>query len=204
MSIKTIIGGVAVLAMAWPVASAQAQDSPDFLSVNGASFSIGGGVVGFTDGTTRDFTSVGGAWDARLTYGTRSPVAIEAAYTGGAMAIDALGLDSNAALLSTGAEVLGRVNIMTTDIQPYVVAGVGWRRYSIINSDRNTSSVSEDDNLGEIPMGAGLAYRYQSFVVDGRALIRFAFNDDLIAPTESGDTANLNNWQAQLTLGYEF
>jgi hypothetical protein len=152
----------------------------------------------------RDFATVGGAWDARVVYGTRTLVAIEAAYTGGAVGVDALGLDDNAALISTGAEVLARVNFLQKEWQPYVVAGLGWRHYSIVNTDRNTSSVGEDEDLGEIPMGAGVSYRYQGLVVDGRALFRAAFNDDMIRSTESGSEANLHNWQAQVTAGYEF
>ena len=210
MSKNKFIGGVAGIALLSLGAPALADTSdmgpnaPNIFTVYGTSVSVGGGVVGFTDGDMRDFATVGGAWDARVVYGTRTLVAIEAAYTGGAVGVDALGLDDNAALISTGAEVLARVNFLQKEWQPYVVAGLGWRHYSIVNTDRNTSSVGEDEDLGEIPMGAGVSYRYQGLVVDGRALFRAAFNDDMIRSTESGSEANLHNWQAQVTAGYEF
>jgi hypothetical protein len=179
--------------------------APDILSVYGTSVSVGGGVVGFSEAEMRDFTTnVGGAWDARVVFGTRADVAIEAAYTGGAVGLNALGLDDNAALISTGAEVLARVNLLKEQWQPYVVAGVGWRHYSIVNSDENTSSVGDDEDLGEIPMGAGLSYRFEGLVVDGRALFRAAFKDDMISTSGTGDEVGLHNWQAQITAGYEF
>ena len=210
MSKRKLIGGVAGVALLWLGGPAVAEESdmgpnaPKIYSMYGASMSVGGGVVGFTDDAMRDFASVGGAWDARFVFGTRADIAVEAAYTGGAVSIDALGLDDNAALISSGAEVLGRVNLLKEEWQPYVVAGVGWRHYSIVNSDRNTSSVGEGEDLGEIPMGAGLSYRYQGLVVDGRALFRAAFNDDLIDESATDEKANLHSWQAQLTAGYEF
>jgi hypothetical protein len=208
MSNAKILGGVAGIALLWAAAPAQAEDmgpnAPKIYSMYGASMSVGGGVVGFVDNAMRDFANVGGAWDARLVFGTRTNVAVEAAYTGGAVGIDALGLDSNAALISTGAEVLGRVNLLTHEWQPYAVAGVGWRHYSIVNTDRNTSSVQDAEDLGEIPLGAGLAYRYQGLVVDGRGLFRVAFNDDMIDRSATTEKANLHTWQAQLTAGYEF
>jgi hypothetical protein len=210
MRYSILFAGAAGLAFAGFAGTAQAEkpagdpNAPDIYSVYGTSVTVGGGVVGFTDGSMRDFASTGGAWDARLVFGTREYLAVEAAYTGGAIAIDALGLDNDADLLSSGAEVLGRVNLLTKEWQPYVVAGVGWRHYSIINSNRNTSSVQDNEDLGEIPLGAGVAYRYRGLVVDGRALFRAAFKDDLVNPEPAGENVSLNSWQTQITAGWEF
>lgn len=210
MSKKKLVGavaGLALLALGVPAhadESAMGPNAPKIFTTYGASFNVGGGVVGFTDGDMRDFANVGGAWDARFVFGTRADVAIEAAYTGGAVSVDALGLDDDAALISTGAEVLARVNFLKKEWQPYIVAGVGWRHYSIVNSDENTSSVQDAEDLGEIPMGIGLSYRYRGLVVDGRGLFRAAFNDDMIVTRPTESDPSLSNWQAQVTAGYEF
>lgn len=210
MSKRKLIGSVAGLALLWLGAPAHADTSemgpnaPQIFSVYGASLSVGGGVMGFTDDAMRDFANVGGGWDARFVLGTRTDVAIEAAYTGGAVSVDALGLDDNAALISSGAEVLARVNFLKKEWQPYIVAGLGWRHYSIVNSDQNTSSVQEGEDLGEVPLGAGVSYRYRGLVVDGRGLLRAAFKDDMIARRGAEEKANLHTWHAQITAGYEF
>jgi hypothetical protein len=210
MRYTKILVGVAGLAIAGFSAPAQAErpaddpKAPNILSQYGASISVGGGVMGFTDSDMRDFASVGGGWDARLVYGTREFIAVEAAYTGNATSIDALGLDNDATLLSNGAEVLGRVNLMKREWQPYVVAGLGYRHFQIVNSDRNTSSVSGNEDIGEIPMGVGVAYRIRGLVVDGRGIFRAAFNDNLIDTAPGASTANQSSWGAQITAGYEF
>jgi hypothetical protein len=208
MSNKMVLSGVAGIALMMLAAPADAEEDlhkPEIYSVYGASFSVGGGVVGFTDDAVRDFSnSVGGAWDARLVYGTRTDVAVEAAYTGGAVGLDALGLDNNATLISSGVEVLGRVNLLKEQWQPYLMAGIGWRHYSIVNTDQNTSSVDDAEDLGEVPMGGGVSYRYEGLVVDARALFRAAFNDEMIDRSATDEEANLHSWQAQVTAGWEF
>lgn len=207
-----IIAGVLSMLL---VGSAYAQTSddtgqtdpyrPNLLTPYGMSASIGGGVMGFTDSNMTDFADVGGAWEARLAIGTRRMVGAEVAYTGGAQNITALGLDSNAVLVSTGVEALGRVNFTTIALQPYVIAGVGWRRYDVTNADFNTSSVSDKDNVLEIPMGIGLAYRYRGFVVDARGIFRAAADSDLIqARSNNGKSADLHTWEGSVRLGWEF
>ena len=208
MSRKLVLSGVAGVALMWLAAPASAEPEdlhePEIYTVYGAALSVGGGVVGFTDDAMRDFANVGGAWDARLVFGTRTDIAVEAGYTGGAVGVDALGLDDNATLVSSGVEVLGRVNLLKEQWQPYLMAGVGWRHYSIVNSDQNTSSVGEAEDLGEIPMGGGISYRYEGLVVDARALFRAAFNDEMIDASATDEKANLHTWQGQVTAGWEF
>jgi hypothetical protein len=198
---------VSLLWMSAPASADEFEDEPNKPTIYtgyGTSLTVGGGVVGFTDGDMRDFATVGGAWDARVVYGTRQYIAAEAAYTGGAVPVDALGLDDNASLVSTGLEVLGRVNLMKSDWQPYLMAGIGWRHYSVVNTDQNTSSVGDSEDVGEIPMGAGVAYRYRGLVLDARGLFRAAFADEMIASNAGGGDAKLHNWQGQMTVGLEF
>lgn len=171
----------------------------------GLSASVGGGVVGFTDEDTRDFADVGGTWEARVAVGTRERVAFEAAYIGGAQGVDALGLDGDAVLLSTGIEGNVRLNLIEEQgFQPYLLAGVGWKRYDVTNADFNTSSLADDDNVVEIPLGVGIGYRYERVIVDVRGMFRPSANEDLIAVDEGADEATLANWAATLRVGAEF
>ena len=171
----------------------------------GLSLSVGGGVAGFTEEAMRDTTQTAGIWDVRATFGTRFPVALEAGYLGSAQAIDTLGLDDSAILVGTAVEALARVNVVDRGAwQPYLFAGAAWRRYDLANVDTNTSSVLDQDDLLEIPLGLGLGYRYDDFLFDARAQFRAAAEADMI-PTGTGDDAErMDTWGVSARLGYEF
>lgn len=205
MRFKAIfIAAVFAAAVGPQTASAQEDHRPNLIVPSGMSASIGGGVMGFTDDTMTDFTSAGGAWEARFIFGTREYLGLEAAYSGTAIGVDAIGLDSNAVLVSTGLEALARANLLKGDVQPYAVAGVGWRRYDLTNADFNNSSVTEEDNVFEVPLGVGVAYRYKGLVLDARGLFRVALEEDLIATAAGQDSAKLHTIEASARIGWEF
>jgi hypothetical protein len=171
----------------------------------GAAVSAGGGVSDFTRSEARDFIDVGGAWDLRGIFGTRTWVGLEAAYIGAAYKITAVG-DSDT-LYSNGAEVSGRFNIARNmgqreGLQPYLLGGVAWKNYQL-SGDLATSDVDDNDNSFEVPVGGGLAYWFRNgIMLDGRFAYRFSFENDLIQ--RGGDDANLDNWAATARLGAEF
>ena len=186
------------------------DDGNGLMSGFGTSVQVGGGAFGFTDSSTEDFMDVGGSWTARLVFGTRMPIALEAAYIGTANNISALGLDDSAFLMSNGAEANLRWNILSTlfstsidagygHIDPYIFGGVAYKRYSLANDDFNTSSVNDSDNVGEVPFGGGLAWMIGGFAIDARGEYRVAFSDDLL-----GENNALNNWNVSGRLGWEF
>lgn len=178
----------------------------------GMAVTIGGGAMGFLDGEARDLAGVGGAWEARLTVGTRTPLAFEAAYVGSAQGIDALGLDRSAVLLGSTVEGDLRLNFTTTFLQPYIFGGIGYTHYDVINEDFNTSSVNDSESMGEIPFGAGLGFQWRGLLFDVRGTMRAAFNDDLVNepgteddPLNENDTqTDLDTWTAAARVGWEF
>lgn len=192
------------------------DDDYHLMSGIGTSVQIGGGVFGFTSQGTDDFMDPGGTWTARVVVGTRMPVALEAAYMGSANTLDALGLDSDSVLLSNGAEANVRWNVLSTlfgssldtgigHVDPYVFSGIGYRRYSLVNDDFNTSSVKENDNVGEVPIGGGLSWMIGGIAIDLRGEYRLAFDDDLLAVNgRRTDSTELNTWNAAARIGWEF
>src|SRR4029078_10435722 len=94
---------------------------------------------------------------ARLLFGSRSPVAIEGAYVGSVQNIEALGLSTNSLLLGNGVEGTLRVNLTRARVQPYVFGGVGRTHYQLPNAQTNTSSLLAKDDVGTVPLGAGLS-----------------------------------------------
>lgn len=171
----------------------------------GVSLTVGGGVFGFTDQAMRDTTASGGMWDVRAAIGTHSPIAVEAAYIGTAQNINSVGLDDGAMLLGTGVEGIARVNLAPNQVvNPYFFGGAAWKRIDLTNTDTNTSDVQEVDNLIEIPVGVGLGYRMSGFVLDGRAELRMATEEDLIRNDPDTEDVRLHTWTAGAKLGYEF
>jgi hypothetical protein len=196
---------------------APGEAPPPMYTRFGLGLAVGGGVMGFVDSDTQGFTDAGGSWEARLTFGTRSPVALEAAYVGSAQNIEALGLDEDAFLLGTTLEGAARVNILRDfAVQPYLFGGLGWTRYSISNESFNTSSIENSENMGHVPVGAGLGFRaLGGLMVDVRGTFRAAFNDDImgeqldeepsdVVPDPDDTRAELDSWNLTAKLGWEF
>ena len=82
-------------------------------------------------------------WNARVLAGTRQYFGVEAAYVGTARGIDALGVQSNAALVVNGVEGDARLNV------PVVMrrgscssrsasSGSGGQHYQVTNTNRST------------------------------------------------------------------
>src|SRR5262249_17162658 len=128
-------------------------------SALGVEATVGAGAIGFIDEASRRTSGTGASWDARLMFGSRLPIAIETAYTGSVQNIDALGLSSNSLLVGNGIEGTLRVNLTRLRVQPYLFAGAGWTHYQITNTTTNTSSFLGKDDVGTVPMGAGLTVR---------------------------------------------
>ena len=198
-----------------PVAPVASEKNGHLATPFGMAIAVGGGVVGFFDTDTRGFTDTGGTWEARLTMGTRTPLAVEAAYVGSAQNIDALGLDSSAILLGSSFEADARLNFTTSAVQPYLFGGIGYTRYDVTNSDTNTSSINDKEEMGHIPVGAGLGWQYGGLLLDLRGTLRAAFDDGLHTTGEDHDEvlpddeetpqrAELDNWNVTGRVGFEF
>ena len=139
-------------------------------------------------------TGTGGAWDVRLIFGQREVLALETAYVGSAHYISALGLDSDAMLVSNGAEGTLRLNIPVIDhgsiIEPFGFVGLGWSRYELTQTAYNHSNITTAENVMEVPYGAGLTMGSDGFLVDIRFTYRATYYDQLMrTPTSSGSTA---------------
>jgi hypothetical protein len=173
----------------------------------GLAFQLGGGVTGFSRQETRNTFGTGGYWDARAILGTRSFLGAELAYVGTARDATATGL-AGGALLGNGAEAAVRVNLPIQQqrllVEPFLFGGVGWTYYQIVNEDSNSSNVKDHANALSIPFGAGVGLAYNHFTVDARFTYRPVFDDKLV-PLTGGDRdhADLQNWSAGLTVGYE-
>ncbi|HEY5946408.1 MAG TPA: hypothetical protein VIV40_12985 [Kofleriaceae bacterium] len=175
----------------------------------GFAISAGGGASGFTNEALRGATDPGGDWDVRVTFGTRSPLAIEASYIGSAQAISALGVDSDALLVGNGVQGALRLNAtLDSPVQPFIFAGLAWRRYDLTNTNTNTSDLSDVDNVAEVPVGVGIAGKFSGLILDARGEFRPTLDSDLLpeltATGATGDFEAMHRWGVNASVGYEF
>jgi hypothetical protein len=183
-----------------------ARDPEDYQL--GVGLMVGGGVTDFTHSTIRDLTATGGSWDARLIFGVREVLALEAAYVGSARDISARGLSNQATLVGNGAEGVLRLNIPVIQgrslIEPFGFAGIGWSRYQVTKSAVNNSNVGNDDDVLEIPYGAGLLIGYGGFLADARFTYRATYYNDLLRAAGDPNNGRLDSWAIAGHIGFEF
>jgi hypothetical protein len=192
-------------------APAPIEEPPEPMTLDSVGFSLaaGGGVEGFTGNTMRSTTTDGGNWNVRAALGTRQYLAFEGSYIGSAQAIDALGLDRNATLVGNGVQGAIRINATTSmELQPFLFAGVAWRHYEITNADFNTSDISDSDDVVEVPMGVGVAFKtVGGFLVDARGEFRAVTDEDLVpslSARNANDKASMHRWGVNANIGIEF
>jgi opacity protein-like surface antigen len=175
----------------------------------GFSLAAGGGVADFTDQEMRDTTGTGGTWAVRATIGTKTPLGFEGSYIGSAQQIDALGIDNDALLVSNGLQGALRLNAVTgAPITPFLFGGVAWSRFDLTNTSTNTSAISGEDNLLEIPVGLGIGGSWKGFGYDLRGELRFATNENMVpelsAGRDTGKHADMHRWGVNASIGYGF
>ncbi len=138
---------------------------------------------------------------------SQSLIAVEGAYVGSVQNIEALGLSTSSLLLGNGVEGTLRVNVTRTRVQPYLFGGVGWTHYQLTNAQANTSSLLGSDDIGTVPLGAGLSARLGSaFILDIRGTYRATFGGDMFQGVAlNTDSSNaMQTWSAAGRVGFEF
>jgi hypothetical protein len=174
------------------------------LTVLGVEATVGGGAIGFIDQNSRNVTGTGASWDARVLFGSRLPIAVETAYVGSLQSIDALGLSTDAMLVGNGIEGTLRINLIRSRIQPYLFGGAGWTHYQVTNTTTNTSSVRANDDIGTVPMGAGITARvFSNLIIDVRGTYRATFSDDMLRATATNNNS-MQSWNVGGRVGFEF
>ena len=179
----------------------------------GVGLTIGGGITGFAGHTLRSATAaLGGAWEARATFGTREAIALEASYLGSATTIGAEVGHGQATLLGTTLEADLRVNLMPAMlVDPYVFAGLGWQRYQLENPDfaPAMAGIEPSDDMWDVPVGAGIDYRAGGFIASVRGTFRAVRDANLVVTPIMGRLpsvprfAPMHSWEASLSVGFE-
>ena len=197
-----VLLGLSGAARAQTPTVSEVQARPRLLTDYGESLVVSGGVTNFIEDSIRNITDTGGFWEARLGLGTRFWIGVEGADVGSARKIRTTGVDTN--LVSHGAEGNLRINYPASGgnllIEPFVFGGLGWTHFHINGLRATTGILRPSDDILTVPVGAGITFGYDHFLIEGRFTYRQTFYDDLVP----GGNGTLKNWAAGASLGFEF
>jgi hypothetical protein len=154
---------------------------------------VGGGVDNFVGSALRSVTSIGGSWNARLTFGIHSLVAGELSYIGTAQSSSAP--VTSGTLVGNGGQVAARINgTRNTQLQPFLYGGLAFRSYST-----SMPNIMNTNNTFEVPAGVGIAGYFGDIIADVRGEYRFAW-----ATTTGTNSPLLDRWGVTGNVGFAF
>ncbi|MDB4969581.1 MAG: hypothetical protein JWN44_5270 [Myxococcales bacterium] len=175
----------AVVTATWMLGVAGAAEARPWLSFSPEQTAVtaGGGIASFAGATMRANTRLGADWDARVTFGTRSPIAFEAGYTG---LYNPLATGSGVApyLVQNSVDGALRINLIPYRVEPYIFGGLGYNHVTVYNRDQDPEMAARfkatDDQL-MVPVGGGVAGYFGSHAtIDARFTFRAMFRDELL------------------------
>jgi hypothetical protein len=149
-------------------------------------------------------TDPGATWNARVTVGARSIIALEASYVGAFNTLNGPGSKANVS--SQGFDTDFRLNFTPRRwvVQPYAFTGVGYNHMSILNADNQPTTLTGDASQFMMPTGGGIStYIGHHATIDVRGTYRYIPSSNLAVMSESGNES-IHNWSANAVVGYVF
>jgi len=182
---KKLVAAVAVLAF-WS-GSALAQERQEAnADMRGLTVLLGGGVEGYTNALASEINP-GVAYGATLILKPTKVLGLEVGYSGAANNFDrdqvSVSGRSGPDMIRNGAHAVATVGLTAAPLQPYVLAGIGLSRHNV----RADVAGFQDDNVGNVPVGAGLRLHVGSFTADARLNYNVLFDQEFAAGLPTTD-----------------
>jgi hypothetical protein len=182
---RKLVAAVAVLAF-WS-GSALAQERQEAnADMRGLTVLLGGGVEGYTSALASEINP-GVAYGATLILKPTKVLGLEVGYSGAANNFDrdevAVSGRSGPDMIRNGAHAVATVGLTAAPLQPYVLAGIGLSRHNV----RADVAGFQDDNVGNVPVGAGLRLHVGSFTADARLNYNVLFDQEFAAGLPTTD-----------------
>jgi hypothetical protein len=199
------VGGAALaaLCLAGPAFAIEAQKVGERLNLNpqppvGVNVSLG--VGGFT-GDLAQNTNVGPLLGIDATAEVLPLVGIEAGYEGQRLAIDDNRVDSGEGIWRHNVGLLAKVGpTLDEKWRPFVGAGAG---LSYLNPSEEAEGIYDADFQTELPLAAGVDYRFGNIFAGARATYSFLGGEELVAAPGGGDEKG-SLFNANITIGGRF
>lgn len=206
----------AALALAGPAAAEPASTAvanevvdpdPSLIDRLEPDLTVGVGMAGFTGRELRQQFDAGPAWHIRAGVGEWNAVRFEVVYSGSMQDANAMDASPNARLVGHGVHGQFRINVLPElPVEPFFFAGAGWSNYRVVGGTAGAAIRSTGrDNVLEIPIGIGAAYRYGDFYFDLRAAFGAVSAAELV-PTNDPDSsqtgASMHRFGLRAYVGY--
>jgi hypothetical protein len=166
------------------------------------SLTTGAGPANYFGSSLNSSVDVGAGWDARVTFGAHSAIALEAAYVGSSNSIDTADRTQHGRLDSHGFDSDLRLQLPTV-VQPYIFGGVGYNHMAVTQTSSVSSAgpLTGGDDQVTVPAGAGLTgYLGKHTTLDLRGTYRYIPDNGITVMS----TSSLHQWVAQAHVGYVF
>lgn len=167
------------------------------------SFQTGAGVSDFFGSSLTTDVDPGAAWDARLTVGDRSILALELGYVGAVNKVP--GAFGSGYINSNGLDGDLRINFLPWRVEPYAFGGVGYNHMHLDDAHGDpmlVNTYNHDDDQLVTPVGGGVSgYLGRHATLDARFTYRPLLNTDI---NRQNPGERLDQWNVLARLGYEF
>lgn len=190
-----------LVAMAPAIARAQGpQATGDPRTPLGAYVLLGAGVTDFTAPDVRSRVTPGGAVEVRVGIGSRSFLGLEAAYVGSIRG----GAPREHDVVMHGGEGVVRLQAPHVErgtlVEPFAFVGLG---YASLSVGGRPSGAGRDD-LGVVPLGAGLTVGSGRLLFDARVTYRSTFGEDVSLSGSRRARPSFDQWALSAAVGVEF
>lgn len=180
-------------------------------NMRGLTFSVGGGVEGYSGGLAPRLEP-GAAYGASVGLKPSRVLGLELAYSGAVNNIDLGQLEDRFGkpeIVRNGGQAVATLGLTASPIQPYVLGGIGISDYNVRNEGEALGY--KDDTVGSVPLGAGLRfYSAGAFSADLRGTYNLLFSDQVVPESRvaaQGENVNFvsgNSYNATLNVGATF
>lgn len=181
---KWVAGGVAVLSL-W-AGSALAQGKESSADMRGLTVQVGGGVEGYTSTLGSDINP-GVAYGATLVLKPTKVVGVELGYSGAVNNFDrntvSVATSRGPDIVRNGGQAVATLGLTASPLQPYLLAGLGLSHYTV----RNAAAGFQNDNVGNVPVGAGVRLYIGDFTADARVNYNVLFDQQFAGGVPNSD-----------------
>lgn len=179
----------------------------------GLTVMLGGGLEGYT-GQLAPVIEPGPAWGVTAAIKPTRNFGVELGYSGAANVLDTPQdlqddfVNNGADMVRNGGSVALTLGLSASDVQPYLLAGVGLSQYSV-RGDQAASRGFRSDLVGNVPVGGGIRAHLGAFTADARLKFNPIFSNDFAPAVDDNrvgfaDVAASTNYSATLNLGATF
>lgn len=210
MRVRSMLGGaVAVLCFAGPaVAAVDASQVGQRLGYNPNAAKVGVDVEAGVGGLTNSLSTVTNPGPFLGLAAVAQPwrnLGLEVGYQGQRLPIDDPRVGDEQSVFRHNVSIFGKAGpaLVNDRVRPFVGAGAGVSYLNVTDGAAHTGLYNNTDWLAEVPVGAGVDFKFGDFIAGARGDYRFLLGENFANPaTGGGGNGDLLNFN--VTVGGRF